>query len=112
VDYDQKRRDILAPLTIRKIENISAAIPPQEELDKLIGKTGGELLDDGWVSFSFDPTSMESYMQHGLFAYTVVFEGEVQPVNEYTDDTIKPLTVKSVTYEGLGDASDLHNSVD
>ena len=103
---------LLSPLTVNKIENISAAIPPQEELDELIGKTGEDLLNDEWISFSFDSVSMESYMQHGLFAYIVVFEGDIQAYCEYSDDVIKPLTVKSVKYEGLGDPADLNNRIE
>ena len=111
-DYNRKRHDLLSPLKVVKIENISAAIPPQEELDKLVGKTGADLLNDGWISFSFEPVGKECYMQHGLFAFTVTFEGDVQAADEYDDETIKPLTVKSVIYEGLGDPADLHNKVD
>ena len=111
-DYDEKCNELLSPLTVNKIENISAAIPPQEELDELIGKTGEDLLNDEWISFSFDSVSMESYMQHGLFAYIVVFEGDIQAYGEYSDDVIKPLTVKSVKYEGLGDPADLNNRIE
>jgi hypothetical protein len=52
---------------------------------------------------------MEFWLYKGPFAYTVVFESDQKYEN--TDDfdlwaAIAPLTIKSVTYNGLGNASE------
>ena len=46
-------------------------------------------------------------MSHGPFAYTVVFEGTVKNAEDFEEEDIKPLVVKSVTYSGLGNATSL-----
>ena len=106
---EQKVRELISALEIDSIENLSEQIPPQEELDKLIGKTGQELFDDGWTYWSYDLSEMNAGMTHGAFSYNVHFkyEGE-QMVN--TDDfdfyeAFKDLPVASVTFKGLGDAA-------
>lgn len=49
-DRDKQERELLGSIVIDKIENLSEQIPPQSELNKLIGKTGKELLADGWMT--------------------------------------------------------------
>jgi hypothetical protein len=102
----------LGPIVINRIENLSEQIPPQTELDKLIGKTGKELLDDGWMtSGCYDLEDMVFNMDKGMFSYNVSFESNgVKPDN--TDDfidreAIQPLIVKSISYAGIGFATDL-----
>ena len=107
-ERDQKIRDLVSPLEIASFENLSEQITPQEELDKLVGKTGQELFDDGWTYWSYNLEDMEAGMNYGPFTYRVVFEYEGEPM-ENTDDfdfyeEFKDLAVASVTYEGLGDA--------
>ena len=85
-------------------------IPPQEELDKYVGKTGQDLLDDGWTEgYGYNLDDMVFWLYKGPFAYDVVFESDQKYEN--TDDfdvwkTIAPLKIKSVTYKGLGNASE------
>lgn len=104
-DYAKKLADTVSALEVEKIENLTEAIPSQEELDKLKGKTGEELLNDGWSDEGWDLDAMTFYMTHGLFSYIVEFEGDVDNADSFEIDKIKPFTVKSVKYRGLGDAS-------
>ncbi|MBQ6569103.1 MAG: hypothetical protein IJL87_02480 [Clostridia bacterium] len=107
-DYDQKQKDLLAPLTIEKYENLSEQFPTQEELDSLIGKTGKELLDNGWYITGYEYESMEFYFYHGPFAYTVVFDGKIEMTDDFNEDeAVAPLKVKSVTFTGIGDATNI-----
>lgn len=46
-DHDAKEAEILNPIAIDSIENLTEQIPAQAELDKLVGKTGKDLLDEG-----------------------------------------------------------------
>ena len=112
-DKDQKIRDLISPLEISKLENLTEQIPPQEELDKLVGKTGQELFDDGWEYWYYDLDEMEAGLNYGPFSYTglVDYDG---PKMKNSDDfdfyaEFKDLTVKSVAFEGIGDATDLEN---
>ncbi len=103
-EHDEKQAALLAPIPIDRIENLTAQIPPQEELDKLVGKTGKELLDDGWNISGYNLDTMEFWMNKGLFNYTVIFDGKLEDSEDFYDyEAIQPLTVKSVTYSNVGD---------
>ena len=107
-DYNEKLYDLLSPLEVRSCENLSELIPSQEELDELKGKTGAELLDDGWYNTGYILDDMVFYMNHDMFEYLVVFDGRVENTDNLDiKEAIRPLTVKSVTYYGLGDAAGL-----
>lgn len=110
IDYfdeerEQKIWDLVAPLAIGNFENLSERIPAQPELDALAGKTGQELLDDGWSIWSWNLDSMEFGMHHGPFAYNVVFEGTVEDPENFEEEQAAAFTVRSVAFEGLGDAT-------
>lgn len=105
--YDAKLRELISPLKVDRIENLTEAIPPQEELDKLAGKTGEELFNEGWTNSGWNLETMEFYMYHGPFEYIVVFEGDAKSPEEFDEEDINPLVVKSVKYYGLGDATNL-----
>lgn len=96
-DHDKKLKEILAPLEIGKLTNLSEQIIPQEELDKLVGKTGQELLDDGWEAGGSTLDEHSMYMYNGAFQYNVTFEETIVETDEiFGDDAIKDLTVKSI----------------
>ena len=109
-DRDQKVKDLISPLEVT-VENLSEQIPGQEELDKLVGKTGQELFDDGWDYWYYNLEDMEAGMNYGPFSYVVRFAYDGEPM-ENTDDfdfyeEFKDLPVLSVTYDGIGDATNL-----
>ena len=105
--YDAKVREAVAPLKIEKLDNLTEMIPPQEELDALVGKTGQDLLDDGWTIWSYQLDIMEFGLHHGPFAFTVVFDGELEMTDDFDEyAAIAPLTIKSVTYDGIGDGTE------
>lgn len=109
-DYEEKQNAIVAPLAIDEVENLSEQIPAKDELDAFVGKTGQELMDDGWSFAGHDLETMEFWMYHGPFAYTVVFDGEVAEADyeSFTDEEdAKDMKVKSVTFNGLGDATNI-----
>ena len=95
-------------LEIDRCENLSEQIPPQEELDKLVGKTGADLLDDGWSCSGYMLDTMEFWMDYGLFEYKVAFDGSLEMSDDFDEyEAIRPLTVKSVEYSDLGNATNL-----
>jgi hypothetical protein len=107
-NWDQNLKDIIGPLEITEFEDLHDRIPTKDDLDKYIGKTGGELFDAGWSYWYYNLEDMEAGLSYKEFEYTVAFEydGE-QMVN--TDDfdfeeEFRDLKVKSVTYDGIGNA--------
>jgi hypothetical protein len=108
-NYDKKLNDIISPLTIDKLENLNDAVIPQEELDKLVGKTGEDLLYDGWSSgMGYNLDTMEFWFNKGAFEYTVVFDGKLENSDDFNEEeAVKPLVIKSVTLNGIGDATNI-----
>lgn len=105
-NYDEKLREIVSGLEVSAIENLTEAIPTQEELDKLIGKTGDELIKEGWTDGGGQNLEdMIFYMEHGVFSFEVAFDGELENKENVSFESIKPLVVKSIKYTGLGDAA-------
>ena len=92
-DKDQKVRDL------------------QEELDKLVGKTGQDLFDDGWDYYYYNLDEMEAGLNHGPFAYIVKFAYDGEPMVNSDDfdfyEAFKDLPITSVTYDGIGDAANM-----
>ncbi len=107
-EYDSKMAELISPLTIDRIENLTLAIPPQEELDGYVGLIGQDLLDSGWTSQGYNLESMEFYMNHGAYLFAVTMEGEVEESDD-TDAMIAPLTVTAIRYYDLGDATNLES---
>ena len=101
-------RELLSPLPLTQIEDLSLGIPDQAELDKLVGKTGQELLDDGyeiWGS-SIDGPHASYTLAKGLFQYEVTFEDDPSLEDaEDTDAAMAGLTVAAVAYDGVSDYS-------
>ncbi len=113
-DYDQKYNELTYPLEITTYENLNLLIPEREELDKFIGKTGDDLLNAGWTTGNgYNLEDMTFYMYYGAFSYEVIFNGSFDLSNEDFIDNfdeekeIKPLTVKSISLQGMGNATDL-----
>ena len=106
-DYENKYNELVAPLEIDHIVDLSAQIPTQEDLDKNIGKTGEELVNEGWSPDFINYEEKTAGMNYGYYYYTVKFEGDLVRNDEAEiADMIKDLKVASVTYDGIGYASD------
>ena len=105
-DYDAKYDELINPLEITDLEELNNQILIESDLAALVGKTGQELLDDGWSSgYGYNLETMEFWMDYGPFSYTVIFDGEVaEDAYEDFDDEegIKDFTVKSITFLSLG----------
>ena len=105
-EYEKKYNELVAPLVIDHIDNLNELIPPQEELDKNIGKTGGDLVNEGWRCSYGNFEDGEAGMGHGFYSYVVKFDGKITRNDDAEmEDLIKDMKVVSVTYEGIGDAA-------
>ena len=114
-DYLQKLTQLVSSLPITRIENLTEQIPSCEALDALIGKTYEELLNDGWTceGWTFEGRELNElvfHLNHGPFAYDVTFDGTEDLPDDFDEADLKPLTVTSVTYSGIGDATAIKTS--
>ena len=107
-DYAAKLTETISPLEITRLENLSETLPSQEELNKWVGKTGKDLFDADWTNSGWNLDEMVFWMNYGAFQYDVVMEGEVKDADDFSDEDIETLVVKSVTPNGqLGDATEI-----
>ena len=105
-DYDAKLTEVISPLVIARLENLSETLPSQEEMNKWVGKTGEDLFNADWTNAGWNLDEMVFWMNYGVFQYDVVMEGEVKDPDDFGDEDINSLVVKSVTFNGqLGDAT-------
>ncbi|MBO7391239.1 MAG: hypothetical protein J6U77_01950 [Verrucomicrobia bacterium] len=101
-NHDKKLFEAVSKLEITKLINLSEKILSQEELDKLAGKTGADLLNEGWRDLGFYPDENSIYMEYDFNQYSVTFDKAI----EYSDgddmeEVLKPLTVKSIKHIGI-----------
>ncbi|MGX8715351.1 MAG: hypothetical protein ACSW8A_06330, partial [Lachnospiraceae bacterium] len=101
--YHEKMAEIVSPLKVVKIRNLSEEEPSQEAMDALIGKTGKELFDDGWTNSGWNLDTMEFYMDHGPFGYILDMDGDIGNPDDFSEEDIENLTVLDVTYNGITD---------
>ncbi len=97
--------DTLSDTPVATYEDLTSAIPDQKKLDKLTGKTGQQLLDDGFeiVGYSIDEETV-FFLEKGLFEYNVTFNETItvdEPDEEEQIEILKSLTVKRAEYTGV-----------
>ena len=103
-EYDAKVREAVGPLEIARFDDLTGMIPSREELDALAGSNVGELLADGWSFWYWNMEEMEGGMYHGPFSFLMEFDGEVEDPQNFDESQAGALTVKSVSFDGIGDA--------
>ncbi len=110
-DYETKYNDLVYPLEIRELEDLSEQKLSQEEMDAFVGKTGKELVEAGWrTGMGYNLNDMEFWLDYGPFEYAVVFDGETDSTNFDDIDEeefISERTVKSIEYLSIGDATNI-----
>ena len=105
-DYDKKQNELIAPLPVKVIENLTEGMPEQEEAEQYIGRTGQELIDDGWSVQFYNLEEMKFGMNHGVYSYDITFEGNVKDPENFDENTdMSGLTVMAITCDGIGDAT-------
>ncbi len=105
-DYDKKLSELIAPLPVKVIENLTENIPSQKEADQYIGKTGQELIDDGWTVGFYNLDALQFNMTFGIYSYDITFEGKIKDPESFNEETdMGGMTVKAITCSGVGDAT-------
>lgn len=113
IDFDDEKREekiraLYKDIPVFKVENLSAGIPSQKELDKYIGKTGADLLNEGFTigGYSLGDNSSDFWMDKGLYNYTVTFDIVLNPELEFDEEeVIKSAKVLAIKYENLSSAA-------
>lgn len=110
-DYEKKQNDIVGPLEIEQLEHLNDQILSEDDLAALVGKTGKELVDEGWTySGSHMLEDMTFWMDYGPFEYAVKFDGSVDEADyeDYDDEagTIA-LKVTGAEFSSMGDACNI-----
>ncbi|MBO4769512.1 MAG: hypothetical protein J5563_01875 [Clostridia bacterium] len=106
--FADKAKEIVSGLPVSRLENLTEMIPAQQELDKYVGKTGQDLIADGFECSGYNLETMEFSLEKGPFAFTAVLEGTLEdPDNFDWEESIIPLSVRSLTYAGLGNSTEI-----
>lgn len=104
-DEEEKLMEFVAPLSIIKYSNLTEKIPSQAEIDKWVGKTIRDLVDAGWYNSGWSLNDKQFWMSDGMFDYTVIAEDEITDPDNFTDEDMYSLTIKSITCDGILDAT-------
>ena len=105
-DYDEQMKALAADCEITETENLTANIPDQAEIDKNIGRTGAELLEEGWYVSAAYAEGNEYTMGYGPYEYDITFEGDADKTFAFDEDGyFAPMKVASITFNGIGDAA-------
>lgn len=112
-DYNDKLLEVIGGLEIVSVEDLTAEVPTQEQLDAMVGKTGQELLDDGWAFESYYMTGGDetaATFTRGYVACNVTFDAKVDTEKADSDvngDSLKDAKVTLAENAGVsGDATD------
>ena len=103
-DSDEKVIALLSDVMIESIEDITSQRLTGEELAALVGKTGQELYDMGFVfnGFGFGDKTLDVSFVKNCFEYTVFFREEVENNDDFdAEEACKTLTVASAEYGGI-----------
>lgn len=76
-DATKKAEDALSPLELTTVEDITDEVLPQAELDALVGKTGKDLVDEGFAFSSYlmyggEEGTIASF-DKGYYSYEITF---------------------------------------
>lgn len=107
-DYEEQENAIISQLEITERQELDGLILSQEQLDGLKGKTGQELLDEGWTSgYGYNLAEGEFWMYNGPFVYAVRFDGDFSDIDDIEDEEefIRELTVRSAEFMDMGDVT-------
>lgn len=103
--YVEKLRAIVGDAPLLRIDDVTAGIPSQAELDALIGKTAGELFESGWYESGWNLQDNILYMENGFYSYIMGFEDTTGNYDISEQSDLDPLVITSVKFDRIGDAT-------
>lgn len=102
-DYENKQNELLAALTITKVENLTEAKPSDSELAVYAGKDMSELIKEGFNCTGYNLEDNICYMERGVFSYLAYFEGEVNREVDDMNEAVRALKVTKLECDSVAD---------
>lgn len=102
-ERDQKEIELIKDLPVTRIDNLSEAVPSEEELAGYEGKVISDLLQEDWIVSGYDSYDMVCFMVHGVNAYRVSVEGEFDNSADNPEEAVRNMKVVHMEYNGVGD---------
>ena len=102
-DRKEQELAILGPCEIQSAVDLATRALPQEELDKWIGRTGGEMLEAGWEinGYTYEREGIRINMINGRFQYLVAFAEEIEVPQSFGDaPDIADRTISGIRFAG------------
>ena len=100
--------DCLSDVKIEKMEDLNSIAPSQADLDAYKGKTGQDLVNDGFTVDGYasgDDNEPVFFMTKDEFEYNVTFEETIEIPDDTSDfdyaSEVIPLTVKKIERTGI-----------
>lgn len=106
-DDTQKIVDALSGLELIRAEEISSMQISQEQLESYVGKTGQDLIDDGFVFesyFMYGGEQTGATMGNGYYSYEFTFDAHVDE-DKTEDEGAAILSAKIAEVQSLGNLS-------
>ena len=108
-DRFKQLADLIGDVEIESAEDITTDRIGQPDLDAYVGKTGQNLIDDGFTFadyYMYGGDETGAMMDKGYFSYGVVFDMQVSE-SRIGDEgaAIKDATVKSISYMSIANAA-------
>ena len=105
-DRDVKIHEIISPLELSSVEDLSVKIPDREKLNKMVGKTGGDLLDQGYELIGYGwggGDEMVYTLVSGVFEYdaTVDAAEDIDDEDFDSEAAFRTALIKDFTYAGV-----------
>ncbi|MBR7082782.1 MAG: hypothetical protein IKI51_02075, partial [Clostridia bacterium] len=106
---DEKLQAILKDVEVSVSEDMEKYIPTDADLKAFEGKTGQQLLDDGFYETGYVLWDEQYfYMSHGMIEYKIFFNEKVTVVDGEdldVEETIKNMTVKKAEFNDFTDGA-------
>ncbi len=108
-DADDQVKEAIGNIELVSAEDITDQVLSQDELDKLVGKTGQDLVDEGWTFanyFMYGGEETAATFENGVLAYSFTFD--VTTPEEATEDggaSVMGATITEAEFQGAADSA-------
>lgn len=108
-DADEQIKEAIGMIELISAEDITDQVIGQDELDKLVGKTGQDLVDEGWTFanyFMYGGDETAATFENGSLAYSFTFD--VTTPEEATEDggaSVMGATITQVEFQGAAESA-------
>ncbi len=101
---DEKVKELLSPVVLKEVTDLSDKIPDEKALSALQGKSGEELQNDGYELSGYYAADGKAtfYLDKGLFEYEMTADEKVEDCDNFEGyEEFPAMTVKTIEWAGL-----------